>query len=94
MGATKSGNLVELVYDIIRAEVPPGYELVTLERDDDALRLAKIALVPFVIVAATRLTRSLIEAAGRLELVHHQGVGYQDTIDLEGRCGRTARRWR
>ena len=71
------------VYDIIRAEVPPGYGLVTLERDDDALRLAKIAEMPFVIVAATRLTRPLIEAAGRLELVHHQGVGYQDTIDLE-----------
>jgi phosphoglycerate dehydrogenase-like enzyme len=34
-------------------------------------------------VAATPLTGSLIEAAPNLQLVHHQGVGYQDTVDLD-----------
>jgi phosphoglycerate dehydrogenase-like enzyme len=73
----------EEVYGIIRAEVPNGYELLTLERDDHAERLAKIRDADVVIVAATPLARPLIEAADRLRLVHHQGVGYQDTIDLE-----------
>jgi phosphoglycerate dehydrogenase-like enzyme len=34
-----------------------------------------------VIVAANPLRKPLIDAAGRLELVHHQGVGWQDTTD-------------
>ena len=55
----------EEVYAIIRAEVPDGYELVTLERDDDALRREKIADGDVVIVAATALTRPLIAAARR-----------------------------
>ena len=45
----------EEVYDIIRAEMPAGFELVTLERDDDAERREKIAGCEVVIVAATPL---------------------------------------
>jgi phosphoglycerate dehydrogenase-like enzyme len=71
------------VYAIIRSVVPPGYELVTLDADDDAERRAKIATCDVVIVAATPLRQPLIAAARRLELVHHQGVGWQDTTDHE-----------
>ncbi|MEO8304537.1 MAG: 2-hydroxyacid dehydrogenase [Betaproteobacteria bacterium] len=69
------------VYDIIRGELPPGFELVTLDADDDAERRAKVADCEVVIVAATPLRRDVIDAAGALRLVHHQGVGYHDTVD-------------
>jgi phosphoglycerate dehydrogenase-like enzyme len=69
------------VYAIIRAQVPAGYELVTLERDSDDERRARIAECEVVIVAANPLRKPLIDAARRLELVHHQGVGWQDTTD-------------
>jgi phosphoglycerate dehydrogenase-like enzyme len=69
------------VYAIIRAQVPSGFELVTLERDSDEERRARIAGCEVVIVAANPLRKPLIDAAGRLELVHHQGVGWQDTTD-------------
>lgn len=69
------------VYAIIREAVLAGFELVTLERDSDDERRAKIADCEVVIVAATPLRRAVIEHAKRLELVHHQGVGWQDTTD-------------
>lgn len=69
------------VYAIIREAVPPGFELLTLERDSDEERRQKLADTPIVIVAATPFRRLLIEAAAKLELVHHQGVGWQDTTD-------------
>src|SRR5688572_18738936 len=69
------------VYAIIREAVPPGFELLTLERDSDEERRQKLADTPIVIVAATPFRKPLIEAAAKLELVHHQGVGWQDTTD-------------
>jgi len=69
------------VYAIIRAQVPPGFELVTLERDSDEERRERIAGCEVVIVAANPLRKPLIDAAQRLELVHHQGVGWEDTTD-------------
>jgi D-3-phosphoglycerate dehydrogenase / 2-oxoglutarate reductase len=71
------------VYAIIRAAVPAGLELVTLERDDDDERRRKVAQCEVVIVAATPLRKPVIDAATRLVLVHHQGVGWQDTTDHE-----------
>ena len=70
------------VYAIIRAAAPGDVDLVTLERDDDDERRAKLALADVVIVAAYPFRRPLIDAAPRLRLVHHQGVGYQDTLDV------------
>ncbi|MDQ4061796.1 MAG: 2-hydroxyacid dehydrogenase [Pseudomonadota bacterium] len=70
------------MYALIRAELPPGFELVTLERDDDAERIAKAADAEVIIVAAKPLTRLVIDAAAKLRLVHHQGVGYHDTVDV------------
>jgi len=69
------------VYAIIRAEVPPGFELVTLDADDEAERIEKIRDCEVAIVASAPLRRPVIDAGARLRLVHHQGVGYHDTID-------------
>jgi phosphoglycerate dehydrogenase-like enzyme len=69
------------VYAIIRDAVPPGYELVTLDRDSDDERRERIADCEVVIVASTPLRAPVIEAGTRLRLVHHQGVGWQDTTD-------------
>jgi phosphoglycerate dehydrogenase-like enzyme len=70
------------VYEIIREEVPPGFELVTLDQDSDAERREKIADCEVAIVAAKPMRREFVEAAPRLRLLHHQGVGYQDTVDV------------
>lgn len=69
------------VYSIIRSTVPDGFELVTLEQESDDERRLKIADCEVVIVAASPLRKPVIDAAERLELVHHQGVGWQDTTD-------------
>ena len=69
------------VYSIIRAAVPAGFELLTLERDSDDERRAKIAECEVAIVAATPFRKAVMDAARRLKLVHHQGVGWQDTTD-------------
>jgi len=69
------------VYAIIRAQAPSGFDLVTLERDSDEERRERIAGCEVVIVAANPLRKPLIDAARRLELVHHQGVGWEDTTD-------------
>lgn len=74
------------VYEVIRSQLPEGFELITLERDDDKERLAKIDGVDFVLVATAKLTGEMLEKAKRLRLIQHQGVGY-DTTDV-----RTAKR--
>jgi len=79
------------VYAIIREAMPPGFELVSLATDDDAERREKIADAEVAIVAGYRLGQDLIEAAERLELVHHQGVGYQDTLDTRALAKRGVR---
>jgi lactate dehydrogenase-like 2-hydroxyacid dehydrogenase len=72
----------ENVYKIIREEVPAGFELITLTEDADDERKAKLADCEVVIVAARPMSREFVEAAPRLKLLHHQGVGYQDTVDV------------
>ncbi|MFL5227547.1 MAG: NAD(P)-dependent oxidoreductase [Microvirga sp.] len=69
------------LYGMIRDAAAGRCELVTLDRDDDAERIAKLADADAAIVASTRFTRPLIEAGRNLGFVHHQGVGYHDTID-------------
>ena len=70
------------MYELIRARMGEDMELVVLDRDDDAERQARIRDCDVTIVAARPLTGPLIAAAERLRLVHHQGVGYHDTVDL------------
>jgi phosphoglycerate dehydrogenase-like enzyme len=70
----------EPLYAMIRAAAGDDVELITLSRDDDDERKAKLAEADAVIVAATRLSEELVAAAPRLAFVHHQGVGYHDTV--------------
>ena len=67
------------VYAIIRRELPAGFELLTLARDDDAERLRLLPEADFVLVATAPLTESMMKAAPRLKLIQHQGVGYDST---------------
>ena len=69
------------VYALIRAAAPPGFEVATLTADSDDERVAKLAAADVVIVAGYPLRKPLIDAARNLRLVHHQGVGWQDTVD-------------
>jgi len=71
------------LYDLVRSEAPPDVEIVFLETSAEQERLAKIVDCDAVIVGGFRLSRPYIEAARRLRLVHHQGVGYHDTVDVD-----------
>ena len=71
------------VYEIIRRAAGDGFDLLFLEADDDAERCAKIADCDAVICAATPLRKHHLDAAQRLKVVHHQGVGWQDTTDWQ-----------
>jgi phosphoglycerate dehydrogenase-like enzyme len=72
----------EDVYSMVRAAAPAEHELVLLESDGDAERRAKIGDCEIVITAANKLRGDLIAAAQKVRLVHHQGVGYHDTVDV------------
>jgi phosphoglycerate dehydrogenase-like enzyme len=71
----------EDLYQMIRAAVPAGLELVTLSSNDEAERLRALETADAIIVAGAKLTRERIAAAKSLKFVHHQGVGYHDTVD-------------
>jgi phosphoglycerate dehydrogenase-like enzyme len=71
------------LYDLIRSAAGKDFDVLTLQNDDNAERIEKLAEADVVIVASKPFTRPLIEAAHKLAFVHHQGVGYQDTIDLQ-----------
>ncbi len=71
------------LYDLVRAQVPEGYELVTLDGGGEAERLEKLRDAEVVIVGGSRLDRRHIEAAPKLRFVQHQGVGYHDTVDVD-----------
>jgi lactate dehydrogenase-like 2-hydroxyacid dehydrogenase len=73
----------EALYDVMRQLAEPELELLTLDEDSDKERTAKLAGSDAVIVAAHPFTRALIEATPRLKFIQHQGVGYQDTIDMD-----------
>ena len=76
-----TANGTQALYDIVRAGLPSDVELLTLQNRDSAEYLSKLARCD-VVILATRLQREAIQAAPRLRLVLHQGVGYQDTVDL------------
>ena len=79
------------VYTIIRETVPTGYELLTLDTNFDDERRAKIAQAEVVIVASYALRKPLIDAAPHLQLVQHQGVGWQDTVEAPALFARNIR---
>src|SRR3954454_8193814 len=69
------------LYGLIREAAGGRAELITLESDDDAERVEKLRDADAAIVASTPFTGKLIAAAPKLAFVHHQGVGYHDTVD-------------
>jgi phosphoglycerate dehydrogenase-like enzyme len=73
----------EDVYSLIRAAAGDDFHVATLRSGEDDERLAMIADADVVICAAHPLRSHFIEAASRLKLVHHQGVGWQDTTDWQ-----------
>ncbi|MEQ8395792.1 2-hydroxyacid dehydrogenase [Thalassobaculum sp.] len=74
-----SGDL----YDLIAEAGGRKFELVFLDGDDDSERCSKIAECEAVICAAAPLRKRHIDAGTRLRIVHHQGVGWQDTTDWQ-----------
>lgn len=73
----------EAIYAMLRKHLAPGMRLVTLSADDDAERFAALPHADAVMVGAHRLRREYIDAAPRLGLVQHQGVGWHDTVDSQ-----------
>lgn len=79
-------------YDLIRSTMPADrYELLTMEGDSQEERLAKLAEADLVIVGGLRMSEEEVEAAGRLRLVLHQGVGYHDTVATDALMKRQIR---
>lgn len=75
------------LYDVIREETPPALQLLLLESDSPDEARAKLAQAEFLLIADWTLTAEHLEAAPRLRLVQHQGVGYEriDTAALAAR---------
>ncbi len=71
------------VYALIREVAGERFEIVTLETDSDDERYRKISDCEAVICAAFPLTKAHLDAAQALQIVHHQGVGWQDTTDWQ-----------
>jgi len=69
------------VYALIREVAGERFDVVTLETDTDEERCRRIVDCDGVICAATPLTKRHLDAGVHLRVVHHQGVGWQDTTD-------------
>jgi len=65
---------------LIEEERREGFEILYLEGDDEAEVRAKLAEAEVVVIGAKRLEPWHVEAAPKLRLVLHQGVGYHDTV--------------
>jgi D-3-phosphoglycerate dehydrogenase len=76
----------EDVYDIIRAELPDDFELLTLNKDCDEERKRLLAQTDFLIVATAKVDEETLSNAPNLKMIQHQGVGYEK-IDLKA-CAR------
>jgi phosphoglycerate dehydrogenase-like enzyme len=72
----------ESVYEVIRSCAHGIAQVDTLERDDPALRAQALLLADVLIVAARPVSAEELAQATRLRLLHHQGVGYQDTVPV------------
>ncbi|HEV8677082.1 MAG TPA: 2-hydroxyacid dehydrogenase [Methylomirabilota bacterium] len=75
------------LHAVVREETPPGFRLLLLDSPDRAAARARLAEAEFVLIADWALTAEDLEAAPRLRLVQHQGVGYEriDTAALAAR---------
>lgn len=76
-------HATEDIYSLVRDVAGSDYDLVFLQSDDDDARLRLIADCDAVICAATPLRKRHLDAAKKLRVVLHQGVGWQDTTDWQ-----------
>ena len=67
----------EDVYDVIRGQMPADWTLVTLQGDTKAEWHAQIRDVDFMIVADWAIGPEDLDAAPKLRMVQHQGVGHE-----------------
>lgn len=75
------------VLEIIRGQLPAGFELESLEEANEEEMRTKVARADFLLVATIPVTEELLAAAPRLKLIQHQGVGY-DNVDVEAAARR------
>lgn len=71
----------EEVNKLVREAAQNDFELLFLDEDSDEERCRKLADCDGVIVGAAKLTKQHIQAADKLRVVQHQGVGWHDTTD-------------
>jgi len=67
------------VYGIIRDAAGDDFEMVFLDNDDFDERLKKVADVDVILATVVYLDEAHLAAAQDLKVIHHQGVGWQDT---------------
>ena len=67
----------EDVYDVIRGQMPAGWTLVTLKGETKAEWHAQIRDVDLMIVADWAIRPEDLDAAPKLRMVQHQGVGHE-----------------
>lgn len=70
------------LYQVLREECPPGLHLLLLESDRAEEVRQKLPLADAILIADAALPAEMIQEAGRLKMVQHQGVGYE-RIDTE-----------
>jgi phosphoglycerate dehydrogenase-like enzyme len=76
------------LYAMLREAACSRFEVLTLDSDEDGERVEKLGHADAAIVASRPLTAALVAAAPHLSFVHHQGVGYHDTVDLPALAAR------
>ncbi|MFN6955702.1 MAG: 2-hydroxyacid dehydrogenase [Acetobacteraceae bacterium] len=69
---------------ILERRLPPGWRLLALEREDQAERLRLLGEADALISGGRIMTQAELDAAPRLRVVQHQGVGYHDRIPVAG----------
>jgi phosphoglycerate dehydrogenase-like enzyme len=67
----------EDVYDVIRGQMPAGWTLVTLKGETKAEWHAQIRDVDLMVVADWAIGPEDLDAAPKLRMVQHQGVGHE-----------------
>ena len=75
------------LYAVIREQAPAELEPLFIETEEPAEARGKLGRAEFLIIADWALGAADIEAAPRLRMVQHQGVGYErvDTVALAAR---------
>lgn len=78
----------EEIYNIIRGQLPPNFELITLDADTLEDRIEKAKEADFIIAATGSIPAEAIRAAKNLKMIQQQGVGFDKTdVDVATELG-------